>query len=320
MLNKRRGMRVVALLRTPEAKEAVDRALAGVAGIAAETTMGSLAAVGPALGGAQPPSLTLVDVDLDDDAEMNALAAMIAGGAGMVVVTSARASLPGMRRLMRLGITDLLPQPIQAPDVLSAVQAAIDAARGKIAGRGAAEGVAIGLLKAGGGAGTTTLAVQAACALGHGADPAGICVLDLDPQFGAAALHLDLPQRVSMLDLLADPERLDASMLRSSAARHKSGVDLLAAPPGVQRIDGVAPEDAAALVRIAREEYRLVLVDLPLAWTAWTRAALTACDAVAVVLRLDVPSVHHARRQLETLAEEGLDHIPVALIANRVER
>ncbi|MBF0392248.1 MAG: hypothetical protein HQL38_06165, partial [Alphaproteobacteria bacterium] len=143
MLNKRRGMRVVALLRTPEAKEAVDRALAGVAGIAAETTMGSLAAVGPGLAGAQPPSLMLVDVDLDDDAEMNALAAMIAGGAGMVVVTSARASLAGMRRLMRLGITDLLPQPIQAADVLSAVQAAADAARGKIAGRGAAEGVAI---------------------------------------------------------------------------------------------------------------------------------------------------------------------------------
>jgi pilus assembly protein CpaE len=175
----------------------------------------------------------------------------------------------------------------------------------------------VSFLKAGGGAGATTLAVQMACAASKD-QPGTVLLIDLDLQFGSAALHLDLPQKTSVADLLASAERLDGPMLRAAAAHHPSGVDLLAAPAQVMPLDLVEPQTALSLLDAARAGYGLVLVELPQTWTRWTRAVLEASDAAVLAVNLTVPSLRHARRQLETITEEGLGHLPLSVVANRV--
>ncbi|MBY0431882.1 MAG: hypothetical protein K2Q10_11835, partial [Rhodospirillales bacterium] len=139
-------------------------------------------------------------------------------------------------------------------------------------------------------------------------------------QFGAAAYQLDLPQKTSVVELIADPGRLDGSMLRGAMARHACGLDVLTAPRQVYPLEVLAAEGVQRLIEAARREYRTVLVDLPPCWCAGLHAALGTADMAALVLLMSVPSIHQARRQMETLAEESLDGLPLALVANRVER
>ncbi|MBY0431894.1 MAG: hypothetical protein K2Q10_11895, partial [Rhodospirillales bacterium] len=179
---------VTALLRSAENRQAVAEALEDERHVALETRLGRLAELGAAVVGAVPPDLLLLDLDLDDEAEMAVLAGLInaSGGTTAIAVTAAQPSLAGMRRLMRLGITDLVPQPIVRTDLLNALKAARDSGGRRNAESGGANGTVLAFLKAGGGVGATTLAVQAGCALAA-AKGASVCLLDLDVQFGAAA-------------------------------------------------------------------------------------------------------------------------------------
>lgn len=311
---------IVALVRSPQTRQTVAEILAGVAATA-RISVGVLTAAEATLLATRRAHLLIIDIDLDHPGELAALEGLVpslpAGAA--IIVTTGTPTVEGMRRLMRLGILDVVPQPIVAKELLQTVRAALDGVPTRSAAQPPPRGFALSFLRACGGVGATTLAVQSSLALAarNKAKPS-VCLLDFDLQFGSTALHLDLPQKTSMLDLLAAGERLDGSMLRGAVARHRSGLDLLPAPVLVQPLDTITPEASIRLVEAARHEYDHVLIDLPPVWTGWSRAVLAASDGIALVLDLTVPAVRHARRQIETLADEHLDHIPLTIIANRV--
>ncbi len=90
-------------------------------------------------------------------------------------------------------------------------------------------GKVITFIKSGGGVGATTLAVQAACSL-RGAN---LALLDLDIQYGSAAFQMDAESNASILDLVANPNRIDAALLRGAMVRPHDAFDLLASPEGI---------------------------------------------------------------------------------------
>lgn len=181
-------------------------------------------------------------------------------------------------------------------------------------------GTVASFLKCGGGAGTTALAVQGACTIAAETNmkQADLCVMDFDIQFGAVGLHLDIDHSTALPDLIGAGDRLDGTMLRGMMARHRTGFDVLPGPATLLPHDMIEPAAIERVLAVARAEYRGVLLDLPQAWTAWTRAALACSDRIALVLQFSVPSLRHAQRQLLILHEEGLDDIPVVVVANRV--
>lgn len=313
---------MVALLRGPETRDAVSAALSGLASLALRTRLGELTAAAAETLLRDQPDLVFVEVDMSSAGELAALEALRARCPDNIplLVAATRQTVEGMRLLLRLGIADLQPLPIDPNLLLDGIHAAIRAVRN----RGPAEdtgerGTVIAFLKSGGGVGATSLAVNAACVLaggGHGQTEADTCLLDLDIQFGAAALYLDVTHATSLPDLTQNAGRLDRTLLRSAMAHHRCGLDLLPAPAEPHPLELVTPEAAATLVRAAALDYRHVILDLPSCWTAWTRAVLAETSALVLVLRPDVPSIRQARRQLETLASEGCGDIPLTVVAN----
>jgi hypothetical protein len=101
-----------------------------------------------------------------------------------------------VRRLMRSGALDILPRPLKEDEFLVALEAAfVRVSNVKVAGGGARTGKVITFMKACGGVGGTTLAVQAAHALvGKGRKKKKICLIDFDLQFGNVAMYLDLEE------------------------------------------------------------------------------------------------------------------------------
>ncbi|MFQ5772985.1 MAG: CpaE family protein [Kiloniellaceae bacterium] len=316
-------MNVIAVMRSSASGAALRSACAGVNGARVNLHLGTLAEVMGEIPAVRDPDVLLVEVDPRDAGEMARLQSILRARfpAVPVVATAAEASLQDIRQLMRLGVVDFVPQPIQRTDLAGALDYAASVRQGARE-PGPALGQTIGFMKAGGGVGATTLAVQSACALAARAKPSGrsVCLLDLDVQFGAAALYLDLDDRVGLTDLLEAPERLDGELLRSVMGRHDSGLDVLAAPREVVALDSLTPEFVAGCLDLARRAYATVVVDLPMAWTPWSHNAVQCCDLVVLVTQLTVAGIRQAKRQLETMQAHGLQDVPVRLALNRYRK
>ena len=312
---------VVALLRSADAESDLTAAMRSINGARVEIRLGSFIELGTKVVDLRPPSILLVDVALDDEAEMALLARILQKRRGEipVIVTSANSSVEGIRRLMRMDVPDFLPQPITAKDVLAALEAATQKVQSapSVSRR---HSRVISLIKPCGGMGATTLAVAMAHAFARQRkDPPEVCLVDLDLQCGAVELYLDLHTQFDIGTIIANPERLDGAFLRGVAVRHKTGFDVLAGPKGAVGMGALSAELATSLVNTAAQEYDIVIVDLPQTRTKWTTAVLARSDLVVQVVQLTVPALRQARRQMIALAERGLGRIPLLVVANRHE-
>lgn len=205
------------------------------------------------------------------------------------------------RALRRLGAIELVSIPIdpaEFAEALAAAQRTIVSRRSVVV-----RGRTIALLGTVGGAGSTMLATQFGCAL---AGLRSVCLLDLNIQAATAALYLDLKPPLGLLDLIEARNRLDAALLKSVAARHASGLAVIAGPPDLVPLDTLTPSIIGHILRLSRESFEVVLLDLPAAWTDWTLAALNSSDFICLVTPLTVPGVRQARRQLDMLDANGL--------------
>jgi pilus assembly protein CpaE len=222
---------------------------------------------------------------------------------------------------MRAGVIDVVPQPITRDDLLAALDYAALAQSVAQAAEGVSRAKTIAFVKGGGGVGATILAVQSACVLADKgtSNEAVACLLDFDFQFGTAALYLDLPGKADYHELVAAPERLDGALLRGMMSKHSSGLEVLAAPAEVLPLDTLTPEFISAALNIATREFKYVLMDMPEAWTNWSYRALQGAELIIVVTQLTVAGVRQARRQLDTLAAQGIEESRVRMALNRFE-
>ena len=231
-----------------------------------------------------------------------------------VVVALRDADVTTTRRLVRAGAADVLPYPVsEAALALSLERLLADRRAEEGAPRGKGEVVAF--LKAGGGVGATSLSVQAAAHIaGRGAME--VCLADLDLQFGAAALYLDLPEAITLTDCLSSGSNLADTPFITALARHRSGVRLLAAPHEIVPMEMLSPDQIEALLNGLRRDFKLTIVDLPSVWTAWTNQVLHQADRIVLVTQMTVPHVQLVKRQLRVLSAQGLEGRPLTLVCN----
>jgi len=262
----------------------------------------------------------VADIDVSNRQELAVLSEFVAERTSApVVVTSPWLDVTAMRELMRIGVLDVVPQPLDPAELIAAVTQAAARRPALIAVPQEQRGLVISFLAAHGGCGVTSLAVHGACALAQRRDPPSLCLLDLNIQFGSAALLLDAEQRSSVLDLIHSPERLDGELLRAAMVRAHGRFDLLGSPTTVSSVDDIDPAAIAATIATASREYAVTIIDLPLLWSHWTHASLRASNVIVLAVQLTVPSLRQGRRQLDMLRQEELDDIPLVVVANRVQ-
>ncbi|HEY3696564.1 AAA family ATPase [Phenylobacterium sp.] len=230
-----------------------------------------------------------------------------------IVVVLRNADVLTTRRLVREGAADVLPHPVSEPALALSLERLLSNESSDPARRKAGEAVAI--LKAGGGVGATSLAVQVAALLAA-RDGGGVCLADLDVQFGAAALYLDMPDTVTVADLLNTGASLADTPFATALSAHPSGARVLAAPHELMALEGVHPAQMDSLLAGLRRDFALTLIDLPSAWTAWTHRVLSLVDRIVLVTQLSVPHIQLVKRQLRTLAVQKLEDRPLILVCN----
>ena len=227
-----------------------------------------------------------------------------------------------VRRLMRSGALDILPAPLKEDEFLVALEAAfVRVSNAKLSGGMAKTGKVITFIKACGGVGGTTIAVQSAHALaGSGKRKQKVCLIDFDLQFGNVAMYLDVESGGELSDLLRPPEEIDATLFNSVIVSHTSGIDIIAAPQTVWSLDSISVDQAHKIVEVASQLYDYVVIDMPDYWTDWSKQILDSAHAVVLVMQMTIAAVRHARRRIDLLQAEGLGNIPVFVVANRFKK
>jgi pilus assembly protein CpaE len=325
MMITKQMLHIAGVVRSPQLQYDLIEAIAGCGGAKLDLRVGALKSLGSDLVRDEArPDLLLLDVDITDAADMEALSRLSAEASGAripIVATAGDLGPAAMRRLLRHGASDFIAQPIDRAEVLDVLKIAdhrarrqhtVDQTKGRI----------FTFSRATGGAGATTLAVNLAHALTrpHRRKQAKVCVLDLDLHFGTVALQLDLRPSASLIDIAQAPERLDTALFANSLVEHRSGLRVLTAPSAPMPLEALKPAVVKTLLELARAEFDYVIVDLPAALTQWTETVLSHSDLVYLVTQLNVPAVRQLHRLLDIIEEVGLYNLPVQLVLNRVQR
>jgi pilus assembly protein CpaE len=237
---------------------------------------------------------------------------------GQVLVVLRNADVATTRAIVHAGAADVLPAPFGEAALALCLERLL-ARQPRHAETPGKSGQVIALLKAGGGVGATSVAVQMTHLLAARLGTAGkVCFADLDLQFGAAALYFDLQDPLSITECLALGEQLGETQFLSMLAAHKSGVRVLAGPRDLTPLDAVTPTAAESLIAGLRRDFAITVVDLPSVWTVWTNRVLQLCDRIVLVTNLSVAHVHLTRRQLSVLKLQKLSDLPLTLVCNAV--
>jgi len=270
-------------------------------------------------GGANAADLQIAYADTRDAGSIDRACAAAAKRAGRVIVVLANADVETTRRMMREGAADVLTAPVSDTAMVVALERNLSRAQAPTQTAAPAERTTriVSFLKAGGGVGATSMAVQVAALLSKRDRSLKVCVVDLDVQFGQAALYLDVNNTITMTQVLSAGANLAELPFASALSPHSSGVRVLAAPTDFVPLEAISPGAIDALLTALKREFDVVLLDLPGAWTSWTYRVLRQSQQIVLVTQLSVPHAHLAKRQLDLLETQRLGDLPVTLVCNR---
>jgi len=178
-------------------------------------------------------------------------------------------------------------------------------------------GVVIAFAHGKGGVGATTLAANVAAALA--ADGKSVVLIDLNLQFGTAAMFFDLAPRATIVEFArGDVTRVTEEDFAPFLAEHKSGVRILAAPPSPEEAELVSVGAVQQAIDLARGGRDAVVLDLAAKLDEITLAALDVTDIVCVVSAPHLASLRSTSDTLAMLTRIGIseERILVALVRN----
>lgn len=246
----------------------------------------------------------------------------LAAGPVPLIAAAYEPSMAFVRSLVRAGAHDVVPLPLDFADL----ETALDPIRRLIIAQGprshASHQKIVTMIKSEGGVGATALLGQLATRFAAREVAAGreVCLIDLDVQFGDAAIQLGMQPALTFGDMIEAGKRLDGELMRSVAGQHPSGLKVISAPREIMPLEALSSEQILSIIDLATAEFGTVFVDLPTNWTNWSLSLLARSDVVLMITELRVPSLHRARRQLDLLAAQDMGNLDVRIVLNRAEK
>ena len=219
-------------------------------------------------------------------------------------------------RAMRAGVREVL----QLPLVHRAFHEAMDRIATALGASATREGKVLAFVSCKGGSGATFIATNFSYGLASLADKK-VLLIDLHGQFGDATLYVSDQRPVMTLsDVCSQISRIDADFLESCLVRVTPGFGILAAADDPAHSVQQKPEHMDAILRVARQSYDYIVLDVGRQIDAISLRALDNADVIYPVLQLGLPDIRNGRRLLDIFRSLGYPIERTRLIVNRYEK
>ena len=211
-------------------------------------------------------------------------------------------------------VADVLLLPQLTENVVFAIRKAAHAGR-RAKARTGRDGRIVTVFCPKGGTGKTVMATN----LSTFAKYAGkrTLLLDLDLQFGDAAIMLGIEPDKTIQDLVTAPGELDPEKLAGYTTRHASGLDVLPAPVRPEDAELVTEQKLTRLLEVAKQSYDAIVVDTSPFFHGPMLATLDRTDELLLLCGLDVPTIKNVRLSIQTLELLSFPPERIRVVLNR---
>ena len=234
--------------------------------------------------------------------------------APIVLVASGEASRL-LDEALDADVSDVLLLPQLADNVVFALRKAAHSARRSDGVRGR-HGTIITVFSPKGGTGKTVVATNLAAALATVTGKKTL-LLDLDLQFGDAAIMLGVEPEKTIFDLVVAPGELDSEKLAGYTTHHTCGLEIMPAPLRPEDAELVTEAKLARLLEVARETYDAIVVDTSPFFHGPMLATLDRTDELFLLCGLDVPTLKNVKLSLQTLEMLSFPRDRIRIVLNR---
>jgi pilus assembly protein CpaE len=275
------------------------------------------------------PDVVLMGVDLQPEDGFETVRKIVASVPGVSAVLVAVNPVPAhFRKALQAGARDLLEVPVDKKELIAALEGAAEVSKGK---RSALQGIAaqmatqkgpkvgkrIVIFSTKGGTGKTFVATNLAAGLAQTGKR--VALVDLDLQFGDAAIALGLVPQRTIYDLVQGYPEFDVPLLEEFMVKHSSGLSVLPAPLYPDEAEKITISDVQAVLDVIQHGYDYVVVDTPPFFEERILIALDWADHVLLIAGLDIPSVKHLKTVFRTMGLMAYPEEKLLIVMNRAD-
>jgi len=169
-----------------------------------------------------------------------------------------------------------------------------------------------------GGVGKTFIATNLAVSLAQ-KDKNRVVLVDLDLDFGNAALALNIIPSFTIADVVNEVPSLDQDLLESYLIPHNSGLKLLAANAEPQMTEFINADYVGMILRILKDAFDYVVVDMPARFYDPVDPAIQEADVLMLVATPEVVTLRNIKSCLNTLSMLKYPSNKIKVILNKVD-
>ena len=198
------------------------------------------------------------------------------------------------RQLILRGVSEYLVAPFGVMEFVQAVSNLYSAPGASPVGR------VVAVIGAKGGVGSSTIAHNVAWSIASGLDVSTV-IADLDLGFGTAGLDYNQDPPQGIAEAVFAPDRVDSNLVDRLLSKCSDNLSLLAAPATLDRLYDFPESAFDSIIDVMRASTPCIVLDLPHAWTAWTRRMLVGADDVMIVAAPDLANLRNTKNVLDNL-------------------
>ena len=167
-----------------------------------------------------------------------------------------------------------------------------------------------------GGVGSSTLAHNIAWTLAQTISQQ-TALVDLDASWGTTGLDFAYDNSQGLEEALAEPDRLDETLLDRIMLRHTENLSILPAGGSLGNAPIMAPDAYEKVVDVVRSVSPMTILDMPHYWSDWTSRILVGSDDVVITATPDLASLRNTKNLIDYLREHRPNDPDPILILNR---
>jgi len=214
-----------------------------------------------------------------------------------------------MRAALFAGAKDVLVYPFAPAKLVDSIYRSYQAERKRrmahhekpVKTKQSGRGQVITVFGTKGGVGKTFVATNLAVSLAQ-KNKNRVALVDLDLDFGNAALALNIIPQFTIADVVNEVTSLDQDLLESYLIPHNSGVKLLAANAEPQMTEFINADYVGMLIRILQDAFDYVVVDMPARFYDPVDPAIQEADTLMLVATPEVVTLRNIKSCLNTLS------------------
>jgi pilus assembly protein CpaE len=218
-------------------------------------------------------------------------------------------------RAMQVGIREFLPLPLTKADLEAALQR-LWIARKRLQPVDNREGRIIVVTGHKGGAGSTTIAVNLAEALGE-LTGERLALVDLGRPFPDVGNFLDQESHYSISDLVQNIATLDNSFVQRIMQPYGANLSILHGTSDFREQDSIDLESLERIFGIMRPMYKFIVIDLSHWLDELFLRVLTEADILLMLTGLTIPDLRNLKKLWPYITEWNQEKRRIKIVVNR---